>query len=100
MQRREEAVRLLVGELETTELSDQDQLEGASDYVIWKARISFLLDEHDLKTFIDNAVVVPANKDPLKAYKKDMAKAKRLILDEVRDHIVSHISSKGTAKEM
>ena len=29
-----------------------------------------------------------------------MAKAKRLILDGVRDHIVSHISAKGIAKEM
>ena len=29
-----------------------------------------------------------------------MAKAKRLIVDGVRDHIVSHISSKGTTKEM
>lgn len=38
--------------------------------------------------------------DPLKAYKKDMAKAKRLILDGVRDHIVSHIVGKGTTKEM
>ena len=37
---------------------------------------------------------------PLKAYKKDMAKAKRLILDGVRDHVVCHITGKGTAKEM
>ena len=62
--------------------------------------MSFLLDEHDLKTFIDSVVPVPADPDPLKAYKKDMAKAKRLILNRVRDHVVCHIASKGTTKEM
>ena len=81
-------------------LRDQDRLEGASNYVIWKARISFLLDEHDLKTFIDSVEVVPIDAYPLKAYKKDTTKAKRLILDGVRDHVVSHITGKGTAKEM
>lgn len=29
-----------------------------------------------------------------------MAKAKRMILDKVKDHVVCHISGKGTAKEM
>ena len=81
-------------------LRDQDWLEVASNYVIWKARISFLLDEHYLKHFIDNAQVEPVDVAPLWAFKKNMAKAKRLILDGVRDDIVSHISNKGTTKEM
>ena len=68
--------------------------------MIWKARISCLLDEYDLKTYIDSVVVVPADADPLKVYKKEMAKEKRLILDGVRDHVVSHISSKDTARQM
>ena len=45
-------------------------------------------------------VVVPVDADPLKAYKKNMEKAKQLILDEVRDHVVCHITGKGTTKEM
>ena len=68
--------------------------------MIWKARISCLLDEHDLKTYVDSVVVVPADADPLKKYKAEMAKAKRLILDGVRDHVVCHIAGKGTTKEM
>ena len=81
-------------------LCDQDRLEGASNYVIWQARIKCLLYEHDLKAFIDGVIVVPVDADPLKSYKKDMAKAKCLILDGVRDHVVCHIAGKGTAKEM
>lgn len=45
-------------------------------------------------------VVVPAEADPLKKYRAEMAKVKRMILDGVKDHMVCHISSKGTSKEM
>ena len=92
---------MFLGVMAATGLRDHDRLEGVSNYVIWNARISILLDEHDLKAFIDNVVAVPADPDPLKAYKKDMAKAKRrLILNGVRDHVVSHIVGKGMTKEM
>ena len=84
----------------TNGLRDQDRLEGASNYVIWQEKIKCLLDENDLKAFIDGAVVVPLDADPLNAYKKDMEKAKRLILNGVRDHILCHIPGKGTSKEM
>jgi len=40
-------------------IRDWDRLDGASNYVIWKARMSFLLDEHGLKAYINNVVVVP-----------------------------------------
>ena len=48
-----------VEEMASNGLCDQDRLEGASNYVIWKLRIEFLLDEHDLKALIDSAVAEP-----------------------------------------
>jgi len=51
-------------------------LDGASNYVIWKARISCLLDEHNLKTYVDSVVAIPTNPYSLKKYKGEMAKAK------------------------
>ena len=81
-------------------LRDQDQLEGASNYVIWKVRISFLMDEHDLKHFIDSAQAEPMDATPLRAFKKNMANSKRLILDGVKYRIFSHIFCKGTTKKM
>ena len=62
--------------------------------------MSCLLDEHFLKTYVDSVVVVPADPDPLKKYRANMVKAKRMILDGVKDHVVCHILGKGTAKEM
>ena len=81
-------------------LRDHDRLEGASNDVIWKVRISCLLDEHDLKTYVDSVVAVLADPGSLKKYKVEMVKAKRLILDGVRDHIVCHIAGKDTAQQM
>ena len=75
-------------------------MDGASNYVIWKARMSLVLDEHALKTYVDNMVVAPADAYPLKKYKAEMAKAKRMTLNRVKDHIVCHITSRGTTKEM
>ena len=65
--------------------------------MIWKARISRLLDEHDLNTYVDNVVVVLTDVVPLKKYKVDMVRDKRTILGEVQDHVVSHIVGKDTA---
>ena len=84
----------------TVGLRDQDRLDGASNYVIWKAMLSFLLDEFGLRAYIDNVVVIPRDADQLKEYRKEMARVKRLILDGVRDHVVSHIAGKDTAKQM
>lgn len=57
--------------------------------------MTFLLDEQALKTYGDNVVAVPADVDLLKKYRDEMAKAKRMILDGVKDHVVCHVASKG-----
>ena len=43
-------------EMASARLRDQDRLDGASNYVIWKARISCLLVEHDLKAYVNSVV--------------------------------------------
>ena len=58
------------------------------------------MDEHNLKTYVDSVVVVPADPDLLKKYKAELAKSKRLSLDGVRDHVVCHIAGKDTARQM
>jgi len=64
-------------------------LDGASNYIIWNARMSFLLDDYGLKIYADNTVAEPIGQQKLANFRKEMAKAKRMILDGVRDHIVS-----------
>jgi len=44
-------------------------------------------------------VVVPAKADPLKKYEESQAKAKCMILDGVKDHVVT-LAKKETTREM
>lgn len=84
----------------TTGLRDRDRLNGASNFGIRKAKMQFLLDEHDLKEFVTNVMSKPADPQQLATFKKEMAKAKRMVLDGVRDHIVPHITDKNMEKDM
>ena len=58
-----------MAEMSTNGLRDQDKFDGVFNYVIWKERMSFLLDEHSLKTYVDRMVVEPTDPGPLKKYK-------------------------------
>ena len=81
-------------------LRDQDRLDGLSNFVIWRARILTVLDEYDIKDHAENVLVVPTDADPLKKFKENQARAKRLIMDGVKDHVVPRIVGKNTANEM
>ena len=81
-------------------LRDQDRLDGASNFGVWKARLSLLLEENGIKDYATIGVVVPTDATQLATYKKEDAKARRIILDGVKDHIVPHISELDTTKKM
>ena len=81
-------------------LRDQDRLDGASNFVIWKAKILAILDQHRIKDHVLNTIVVSVDVDPLKKYEEAQAKEKRMIMDGVKDHVIPHIAEKNTAREM
>ena len=54
-------------------LRDQDRLDGASNFVIWKAKILAVLDEHRIKDYALRTVAVLVDVDPLKKYEEDRA---------------------------
>jgi hypothetical protein len=59
------------------------------------------LEENDLKDYVEMVVLVP---DPncaqeLATHKKKEVKAKQVLLDSVKDHLIPHIFEKKTTKE-
>jgi len=52
-------------------LRDQDMLEGASNYVIWKSKILVVLEEYDLEAYIKSLVDVPGDDDQKKKCKAE-----------------------------
>jgi hypothetical protein len=65
-------------------------LEGNSNYIAWKDRMEAVLEDNGLKGYIDADVPKPDATDTanLDAWKKKVAKARRILLEGVRDHIV------------
>ena len=90
-----------------TGLKLEDRLDGARNFVPWKAKLVLILEENELwdevvHNTIANPIVVPPSTDAvaLTAFNKKGIKARRIILDAVKDHVIPYISSKTRAYQM
>ena len=69
-------------------------LEGSSNYVAWKDRMEALLDDNGLKEFIDAEVPKLTDAAQVEAWQNKMEKCRRILLEGVKDHIVSSLHGK------
>ena len=81
-------------------MKDEDRLEGASNFIPWKSRVLLLLEENDLLQYVKAKVPEPEAKEDKPPWGKDGAKARRILVDSVRDHLVAQISEKSMARRM
>ena len=81
-------------------LRDQDRLDGASNFAVWKARILSVLDKNHVKNFALKVIAITVDPNDNDKYKEAMVRAKSIILDGVKDHVVPHIAEKETTYEM
>ena len=79
----------------------EDRLDGISNYFQWKVRIAAVLKENKIWNFVNTVVVSPKN-DPiaLDLHEIKEAKAQRILLDGVKDHLIPHLAEKPTTQEM
>jgi hypothetical protein len=77
-------------------------LKGISNYIYWKERMEALLEDNGLKEYIDKDVPKKNTADAanLDAWKKKVAKVRRILLEGVRYHIVSNLHGKSTQYAM
>ena len=73
-------------------------LEGKSNYIAWKDRMEVVLEDNELKEFIDAEIPKPASSDvaALDAWQKKKTKCRRILLEGVKDHIVSSLHGKAS----
>ena len=78
----------------------EDRLEGETNFQAWKSRVLILLEENDLKEYVED--VVPSLNDPvdLEFHKKRELNTKWVFLEPVKDHLIPHIVEKETSKDM
>ena len=83
-----------------TSLRFEDKLEGASNFSPWREQIISVLEENEIWDFCEHTHVAPTDPTQLVAHKKNGVKARRIMLDRVKDHIIPHLSKKKMNKEM
>ena len=77
-----------------------DKLEGVENFRAWKYRIGLVLKENDLAEFVKGEIPEPDDAAEKAKHQKDTIRAKRIIADSIKDHLIPYVSSKKTLKEM
>ena len=77
-----------------------EKLEGADKFWAWKYRISLVLKENELDSYISGEAPVPEGDEAKALHKKNLIKAKGIIADSIKDHLIPHVSSLKTPKKM
>ena len=81
------------------EMKVEYHLDVATSFISWKFRV-LILEENDLlKVVNENVPELVAEEDKSRRRKSD-AKARRILVDSVRDHLVFQISQNKTTKKM
>ena len=75
-----------------------EKIEGVEKFHAWKYRIALILEENDLARFIKENVPEPADVITKAKYQKDMVRAKRIIADSIKDHLIPQVASYNTPK--
>ena len=81
-------------------LTVEDHLNGVSNYGSWKPRVLLTLEENKVKDFALTAVPFPNDAAQQAAWKKNDVKARKILMDSVKNHLVSHLAKSKIAKEM
>ena len=77
-----------------------EKLEGADNFRAWKYRVVLILEENNLEGFIKADIPEPKEEEPKAKHKKSLVKVKRIIADSIKDHLIPHVSSLKTPKQM
>jgi hypothetical protein len=75
-----------------------DKLEGVENLCAWNYRIGLILEENDLAIFVKEEVLELADAADKEKHQKDTIRAKRIIADSIKDHLIPQVSSKKTPK--
>jgi hypothetical protein len=78
----------------------EDRLDGATNFRSWKTRILLVLEENELQNHVKEVIPEPEGAEEKAKYKKNEAKAKRILIDSIKDHLIPHVVELKTAKEV
>ena len=65
-----------------------ENLEGADNFLAWNYRISLVLEENELDSYIYEEVLVLEGDEAKALHKKKLVMEKRIIADSIKDHLI------------
>ena len=77
-----------------------EKLEGAKNFWAWKYRISLVLEENELDSYIHEEVPVLEGDEEKDLHKKKLVMEKRMIADSIKDYLIPQVSYLKTPKAM
>ena len=75
-------------------------MDDASILLSWKDKVTLLLEKNDLWDIIKDVVASLIDPHLLTTHKKKEVKAKRIIIDAIKDNLIPHVFEKKTTKDM
>ena len=82
----------------TSSTKIEDKLEGIENFRAWNYRIGLILQENDLDKYVKEEVSELEEAEAKEKHIKDMIRAKRIIADSIKDHLIPQVSSKKNPK--
>ena len=65
----------------------EDHLDGATNFISWNSRV-LILEENDLLKLVNEKVLERDVEEDKSHWRKSDAKARKILVDSVRDHLV------------
>ena len=70
-----------------------ENIEGADNFQAQKYRLSLVLEENELDSYISEEVPVPEGDEAKALHKKKLVMEKIIIVDSIKDHLIPQVSS-------
>ena len=83
-----------------TSVRVEDRLDGAYNFRSCKHRVLLILEENELLDHVKLVLPELEEEDAKAKYKKNEIKAKRILTDSIKDHLIPNVSELKTPKEM
>ena len=77
-----------------------EKLEGFDNFRAWKYRISLVLEENELDSYISEEIPFLEGDEAKALHKRKLVMAKRIISYSIKDHLIPPVSSVKTPKAM
>jgi hypothetical protein len=84
----------------STSMRVEDGLDGADNFRYWKHRVLLILKENDLLDHVKQVFLELEEEDAKEKFRKNEVKAKRILIDSIKDHLIPNVSELKTPKEI